>query len=93
MGQKTSTFPFDAKLAAIARLTNSVVGIVVQTGINEFDIIPFAGSSVANADVVYINDPNAEGLTPLDPTQPCTAYSLDGTGAFYGWNINLQIWN
>ena len=91
MGQRIPIPPYDAKLAAIARL-DSTVGLVVQLGVNEFAIIPFSGSSVANEPVIYINDPNVEGLTPLDPTKPCMAYSQDGTGAIMGWNITLGIW-
>jgi len=46
-----------------------------------------------NPPIVYTADPNAEGLTPLDPTQPCVAYSADGTLAIYGWNVGNQNWN
>jgi hypothetical protein len=91
MGQRISIPPYDAKLAAIARL-DSTIGFVKQIGVNEFEIIPFGLLSIPNENVVYINDPNAEGLTPLDPTKPCTAYSSDGTGAFWGWNTTLLIW-
>jgi hypothetical protein len=92
MGQRISIPPYDAKLAAIARL-DATIGLVKQIGVNEFEIVPFGSFSIPNEDVVYINDPNVEGLTPLDPTKPCTAYSKDGTLAFYGWNTDLQIWN
>ena len=45
-----------------------------------------------NQPVIYITDPNVEGLRPIDPTKPCIAYSRDGTGSIYGWNINTQTW-
>ena len=45
-----------------------------------------------NADMIYVSDPNAENLKPVDPGQPCTAYAFSGTGAFYGWNPALQTW-
>lgn len=50
------------------------------------------GASSANEDVVYINDPNVEGLTPSNPQLPCTAYSSSGSGSFFGWNVAQQLW-
>jgi hypothetical protein len=46
-----------------------------------------------NPPVIYVLDPTAEGLVPLDPTLPCVAYSADGTLAFFGWNLTTQTWN
>ena len=46
-----------------------------------------------NPAVIYVLDPTAEGLTPLDPTLPCMAYSASGEYAIMGWNIDNQTWN
>lgn len=51
-----------------------------------------SGSTGGNPPVVYTADPNAEALTPADPTLPCLAYSDDGTGAIYGWQISTATW-
>jgi hypothetical protein len=45
-----------------------------------------------NPPVVYTADPNVEGLTPLDSTQPCVAYSADGSLAFFGWDTTNLVW-
>jgi hypothetical protein len=45
-----------------------------------------------NAPVVYIADPNTEGLKPADPTKPAVAYSADGSGSMFGWNVAQQKW-
>lgn len=50
------------------------------------------GVGGGNAPVVYTSDPNTESLTPTDPTKPAMAYSSDGTGAVYGWNVGSQTW-
>lgn len=46
----------------------------------------------SNPPVVYQSDPNVEGLKPADPTKSCVAYSQNGDGSFYGWNISSQLW-
>ena len=50
------------------------------------------GGGVANPPVVYIADPNTEGLTPVDTTKPAVAYSSDGSGAIFGWSVGQQKW-
>lgn len=49
-----------------------------------------------NAGQMYIytgSDPNSDGIIPANTSKPAIAYKLDGTGAIYGWNTTLQIWN
>ena len=48
--------------------------------------------ALGNFPVVYVADPNAEGLMPADPTKPGVAYSADGSGSFYGWNTTTLTW-
>jgi hypothetical protein len=55
--------------------------------------IPIVLPPKTNPPVIYSLDPTAEGLIPLDPTLPCVAYSSNGQGAFFGWNIDNQTWN
>lgn len=45
-----------------------------------------------NPSMVYDVDPNTEGLVPKYPQSPCTAYSSDGSGSFFGWNVDSQVW-
>jgi hypothetical protein len=45
-----------------------------------------------NPPVTYTADPNAEGVKPADVTKPAVAYSLDGSGSFYGWSVAQQKW-
>lgn len=55
-------------------------------------IVNNPSSGGGNAPVVYVTDPNAEGLKPADPTKPAVAYSADGSGAMFGWNMAQQKW-
>jgi hypothetical protein len=59
--------------------------------------VPTPGSAAAaagggNAPVIYTADPNVEDLKPADVNSPSTAYSADGTGAFFGWSVKYQKW-
>jgi len=55
--------------------------------------VPVVLPPKVNPPVIYSLDPIAEGLTPLDPTLPCMAYSASGVYANMGWNIDNQTWN
>jgi hypothetical protein len=46
----------------------------------------------ANPPVIYVSDPNAEGLKPADPTQPAYSYSLTVALPSLNWNPNTQLW-
>jgi hypothetical protein len=50
--------------------------------------LPLGG---ANPQVTYVNNPNAEGVLPLDPTKTAVAYKVSG-GEIYGWNVSQQTW-
>lgn len=53
-----------------------------------------SGGAVGNGQIrTYTADPNTEGVLPLDQTKPAIAYSLDGSGAIYGWNTTSLLWN
>ena len=54
--------------------------------------VPIVLPPKVNPPVIYSLDPIAEGLTPLDPTLPCMAYSASGEYAVMGWNIDNQTW-
>ena len=54
--------------------------------------ISSGGAGSGNPPVVYTTDPNTEALTPADPTLPALAYSSNGAGAIYGWNVGSQTW-
>ncbi len=41
---------------------------------------------------IYINDPNAEKVVPLNTNEPALAYSDDGTKAIFTWSIKSQSW-
>jgi hypothetical protein len=84
-----STFP----AGTYNEITIDASGRVISGVFNPPPIIPVVPVKQTNVPVPYVADPNAEGLTPLDPTQSCVAYSKDGTFSFLGWNIDLQIWN
>jgi len=45
-----------------------------------------------NPPVVYTTDPNTENLKPADVNAPGFAYAASGSGAIFGWNIDLQKW-
>jgi len=50
------------------------------------------GGGGGNQPVVYISDPNTESLVPANVNLPALAYSADGSGSTYGWNVSLQRW-
>jgi hypothetical protein len=52
------------------------------TGIND----------VVNIPVIYVLDPNLEGLKPADPTKPCYAYSLTVALPGMNWNTDKKLW-
>ena len=62
--------------------------------IMELSLLDQINANVAgtNAPVVYVADPNTEALTPADVLLPCLAYSADGTGSIYGWDITGGQW-
>jgi len=54
--------------------------------------ISLAVTNPVNMPVIYSANPNIENLKPFYTNAPAVAYSLDGTGAVYGWSTNLYIW-
>lgn len=50
------------------------------------------GGGGASQLVQYTADPNTEGKKPANTAANAVAYSADGSGAFFGWDINTQSW-
>jgi hypothetical protein len=46
----------------------------------------------SNPPVVYQIDPNAENLKPANPQASCLAYSSNGAGSIFGWEVASQTW-
>jgi hypothetical protein len=51
-----------------------------------------AGNPNLYYDSVTYADPNAAGLVPANPSQPCMAFELNGNGAQYVWSPLNSIW-
>jgi hypothetical protein len=47
---------------------------------------------VVNIPVIFVADPNSEGLKPADPTKPCYGYSCTVSVSSMNWNPNTQLW-
>lgn len=50
------------------------------------------GSGATGQIKVYTSDPNTELVVPDDTAQPAMAYSADGSGSIYGWDVGGQTW-
>lgn len=88
------TVPPDAGSAAIYYQDNSSPVQEWNWNIANQNWVIGAGgvASGGNLNMIYINDPNAEGLVPANPTLPCMAYSQSGSGAVFGWSTDQQSW-
>ena len=42
--------------------------------------------------VIYLDDPNTEGLKPILTNAPALAYSDDGTKSTWSWSVKEQKW-
>ena len=86
-----NTFPADTGSAAIYYQDGVTPAVEWAWSITNQNWI-LVGSLAGNSDMVYVSNPNTEGLIPGNPQLPCTAYSQDGSGSFYGWNVSSQTW-
>lgn len=58
-----------------------------------FQLNSSGGGGSGSAQIkTYIANPNTEGVVPGDVNSPAVAYAADGSGAQFGWDINLQVW-
>jgi len=60
-------------------------------------VVPTPGTAAAalgggNAPLIYVADPNAEGLLPANTALPAYTYSLNVSLPSMNWNPNTHQW-